>query len=1303
LKKFNFLSLTLLLFACLPGFSQLKRCVTEERMQEIFRTDPQAKTRYEQTRRMLDLKVSEYMSNHQSRLLRTQAIINIPVVVHILTNNPSLVTDATVQSQIDTLNWYYGNAASGDSLRTYSSFRTSYGRSQIRFCLAQRTPLGLGTNGIERQNSSTIYSAGGVHPHTEMPAWNSQNYLNIWVVQFGGGVLGYSYKPGMWPVGSQNIGLVVDYRAFGSGPSYLYPEYNKGRTSVHELGHYFNLDHTWGANNSGNPTCSLDDGCFDTPRTEGPFFGCPDPITGIPVLNSCSPMAPGIMWQNHMDYADDACMTIFTNQQVIRMEAAMNNSSDRNTLISSNGCQPLVITPHDAGITAILNPGVGSISCSSSVTPSVTLRNYGTANLNSVNIVVTVNGVAQPPEPWTGSLAPGTSVNLPLASISLNMGNNTILVTTSSPNGEVDGDPTNNVSITSTNYVTTGALPVSENFEAASFPPSGWFVINPNGDFTWQRSNVGKASSGSMWINNFDIDGTNNRDDFRSIPVSTTGVGAMTISFDLANKSYGTSGMFWDTLSVLVSGDCGASYETVYKKWGPNLATAGPSSTIYTTPASSDWRPEVITVSGPVLAGGQVSVVFRNTSRFGNNIFIDNINIQKQANRDIRILSINSPGNSLCTPQVTPQVTVENTGAETVSSFRVGYRIDDGTIINQTFTQTLAPGETASVNLAGSTTVSGSRNITAFVADPVSASGTGDIQPNNDTVSKSFSVVALTNPPLTEGFERSFPPAGWVVNNPNANFTWMRKAPGRNSNYAAFIDNFNNQGNNETDDLRTPYINVAGADSLILNFDLAHKNYPQTLNSDTLSVLVSTDCGNTYTTVYKKWAATLATAGTSLEDFALAGTNDWRNERIALGSAFTGNGSVQVVLRNTNRFGNNIFIDNINLATVYQRDVRLVNVPQPASILCEGNTTPSVTLKNMGLETITGVRISYSINNGPLQTTTLTGLNLVRDAQAQVNLNATTVNGLGSHSIRVYAWDPVSASGTGDQYLYNDTIVKAFNMAGSMNAPLSEDFNSGNFPPLNWSLVNPDAAISWRDYSVGNTNPGSAFVNTFNYSLTGERDDLVTPNINFQGVDSVTLSFDLSAATFSNPGSTDVPLDTLEVLVSKDCGNSFTTVYKKWGEELQTLGDPNNGQSSEYFPVGASQWRKETIDLTSQGVQGPVMVFFRTTNNFENNIFIDNVNLKTRILPERIKQQGYLVLPNPFRNSFSVWHVQVPAGLRYIHVYNAVGQLVWTKTFQGNATKMEPVNLAGKAAGSYIVKLGYEDSSLDVSERVIKY
>jgi hypothetical protein len=89
-------------------------------------------------------------------------------------------------------------------------------------------------------------------------------------------------------------------------------------------------------------------------------------------------------------------------------------------------------------------------------------------------------------------------------------------------------------------------------------------------------------------------------------------------------------------------------------------------------------------------------------------------------------------------------------------------------------------------------------------------------------------------------------------------------------------------------------------------------------------------------------------------------------------------------------------------------------------------------------------------------------------------------------------------------------------------------------------------------------------------------------------------------------------------------------------------------------------------------------------------------------LPEKIKQQGYLVLPTPFRNSFSVWHVQKPTALKYINVFNAAGQLIWTKQFSSNGEKVEMVDLTGKAAGVYVVNIGYNDGR-NISERVVKY
>jgi hypothetical protein len=1016
LKKFTFLALAALFIIPFSlQAQQIKRCITEEKMQELFQQDPQARLRYEATRKMLDEKVQLYMNNPEARMMKTNAIITIPVVVHIALPNPNLVTDATVQNQLDTLNWYYGNAPLGDSMRVYEPFRSVYGRSQIRFCLAKRTPSNQATTGIERVVSNVDFSTTSAHPSSVIPAWSTQTYLNMWVVNFGNtGTLGFSYKPGTWPIGSQNIGYVVDYRAFGSGPSasgggYHYNQYNGGMTAVHEIGHYFNLDHTWGPNNTGNPTCTLTDQCADTPPTNGPTFNCTD---FPPLTNSCSPSAPGVMWQNHMDYANDACMLLFTANQVTRMEAALNNAPDRTGLITSNGCQALGPIGNDAGISAIVTPVNGNVFCSSSVTPVVTLKNFGATALTSVKITITLNGTAQSPYSWTGNLATGASTNVTLPAINLAGGNNNIVAATSLPNNSADGVTNNDQSSVSVTYSVTTTLPLVQGFEAAGFPPSPWVRVNPDGDATqWQRASVGKNSNASMWINNFTTDVTNTIDDFRSAPFSTAGVNTLNISFDLAHKYYPQNGLH-DTLSILVSADCGATYETVYKKWGASLATAGSSNQAYNSPAAGDWRTEVVPVSGAILSNPQLLVTFRNTSKWGNNIFIDNINIQKQSTRDLRLVSVNTTPLT-CATNVTPSVTILNNGAETITGFDVGFTIDNGTIVNTSFVgQSLAPGATITVplNQSGALGVGG-RNITAFTFNASSLSGTGDIQTNNDTLSNSF------------------------------------------------------------------YI------------------------------------------------------------------------------------------------------------------------------------------------------------------------------------------------------------------------------AGSTNAPLVESFSGNDFPPAGWSVINPDRNISWNRHNSGNVTPGSAFMNTFNYTVMGERDALVTPNVNFSDVDSVKLTFDVAAAIFANTGT--VPLDTLEVLISKDCGNSFTSVYKKWGQELQTVTLPST-PVTEFFPTAPSQWRNETIDLTGFGGSGPVMVFFRTTNNFENNIFIDNVNLTTRILPDRIKQQGYLILPTPFTSTFNVWFVQPPTDLRYINVYNSIGQLVFTKEFNGTTINVHNVNLANKASGIYFVKLGFEDESKNVSERVIK-
>jgi hypothetical protein len=200
----------------------------------------------------------------------------------------------------------------------------------------------------------------------------------------------------------------------------------------------------------------------------------------------------------------------------------------------------------------------------------------------------------------------------------------------------------------------------------------------------------------------------------------------------------------------------------------------------------------------------------------------------------------------------------------------------------------------------------------------------------------------------------------------------------------------------------------------------------------------------------------------------------------------------------------------------------------------------------------------------------------------------------------------------------------------------------------------------------------------------------------------VILSFDLSAAVYSKPNTTTDPIDTLEILITKDCGSTYTSVYKKWGVALQTLGNPNTGFEDEFFPKNDNQWRREKVDLTSLSEIGSFLVTFRSTTNWENNIFLDNIHLTTKTLPALLKEKGYLVTTTSNPEKFNVWFYQSPKNLRYINVHTSTGQLVWQQQYSGNANNLIPVDLSGKPSGVYVVTMGYENKKEKVSERIFK-
>ena len=975
------------------------------------------------------------------------------------------------------------------------------------------------------------------------------------------------------------------------------------------------------------------------------------------------------------------------------------------------------ISFNDAQVSTIISPANGSTTVCAPTTPVVTIKNLGSLTLTSATINVQLNGVLVGTQAWTGSLVNGASTNVTLSSVPITpiVGSNTLKIYTTLPNGVADEIAANDTA-TSVFIRTNGInLPVVEGFESTAFPPAGW-SISPATGSTWQRANAGSASASSakadFW--NFNAGTTFT---LTSPYINVAGESTVIVKFDIAHKKFNNLN---DRLQVLVTNDCGVTFTTIYDKTsgaagctnclatttqGSNLADGG-----FVPNSPDNWRTDTIVLTGAILSTGNIQLRFVATSANGDNLYIDNIDIDRQYQRDISVSKINKPLNFECSNTVVPQVVVSNPGSQDISSYQVVYSIDGGSQQVLTITTPLTAGSSTTVTLPVSSTFSaGTHTITVFTRGPVALSGTGDEKTRNDTLTKTFTVKVLSPALLVEDFESpvSFPSPGWSIFDPNTNVTWQRTSPGYNSPNSAFIDNYDFDLRGQLDYIVSPPVNVTGADSIITTFDVAYKYYFDGSVSafDSLAVVGSTDCGNTFTTVlFNRGGAQLAgPAGSSADPYTNPVTNDWQHYRVAAAGSVLSNGSLVLGYRNKNGFGNNMFIDNINVAALFKRDLEVVSIDKPKGIECTSGFTATVTVRNRGIETVTGFSIVYRIDNGILQTTNLTGINLVRGATMTVPLTpAVSALSPGPHNIIVYSINPVTVSGTGDMITANDTLRKDFGIPSTVPAPVTEGFESSTFPPPGWTVVNPDASITWAKANVGNNSASSAYINNYNYSTPGRIDELYSPIVSFTGVDSISLSFDLAAATYSYPGSTNIPLDTLQVLVSRDCGNTFTSIYKKWGIELQTLNAPNEAQPLEFFPSSPSQWRKETIDISTFAPDGPLQIVFRNTSNFENNIFIDNISLQTKTLPARIKNEGFLVLPNPFSSQFNVWHYQQPSNLRYISVYNSIGQLVWTKQFNTNAQKTETVDLTGMPAGIYVVQLTYSDKKSS-SRKVVKY
>lgn len=352
------------------------------------------------------------------------------------------------------------------------------------------------------------------------------------------------------------------------------------------------------------------------------------------------------------------------------------------------------------------------------------------------------------------------------------------------------------------------------------------------------------------------------------------------------------------------------------------------------------------------------------------------------------------------------------------------------------------------------------------------------------------------------------------------------------------------------------------------------------------------------------------------------------------------------------------------------------------SLTCGSTISPSATISNTGSATLTSCTINYQLDANTPQTQAWTG-SIAPGGTATASLGSINVTG-GNHTLTVWTTMP---NGMTDYNANSDDAAGTFLVMGTAtSAPLQEGFVNTTFPPTGWGLMNNDNDVpTWTRATATNCGGFAASSNAakmdFYNSPAGSIDEMVATNVDMSATATKTLTFDVAYCQYSADPNGEQ--DMLEVMVSTDCGATWTTVFSKAGDVLQT----KTNQTASFTPNAASQWRMEVVDLTAYGSSTNLVIKFKATSDYGNNLYVDDINIGSTDITENFSAASVEVYPNPMDQNATIALSLNEASDVVVNVYNATGELVLSQNKGQLAAGTQNIMIDGTnlANGMYFV------------------
>ena len=298
-------------------------------------------------------------------------------------------------------------------------------------------------------------------------------------------------------------------------------------------------------------------------------------------------------------------------------------------------------------------------------------------------------------------------------------------------------------------------------------------------------------------------------------------------------------------------------------------------------------------------------------------------------------------------------------------------------------------------------------------------------------------------------------------------------------------------------------------------------------------------------------------------------------------------------------------------------------------------------------------------------------------------------NAPGLYTVRLTA-----ANSTG-----TNSLTKMYYIAyGGYMLPFTEGFENG-FDNQYWTIQNSDNDKTWDTITVAGTNPGhmAAWINLHDYNMQMNRDQLISPPLNFSSNTSLMLSFQHAYAQNATK------IDSLIVKISSDCGTTWTRLLAAGPNGKPNVFVTHVPMSTSFFPQSDYDWCGSAygtscyqLDISSWAGQRNIKILFESYNRRGNNLFLDNISISgpTGVPDEGNNREEIRVYPNPTTGLVNLFILN-PSSSIDLFVINLQGQAVYTDHFSAKAGNLEKqLNFSGFPKGVYFFRVVSDQTTI---------